>query len=153
MKLSDKTSGSQLPKEANTALKVLLKHRDEDRKELEKRFLSNVQQLVMPYVEKLKKSTLDPVQRMSLGFIESNLNELTSPFLKSVQSFNFTPRQLEVATLIREGKTTKDIAHLEHEPTGSRNTEILDTKEARFQQREDQSPGLPQISVIVSIKS
>jgi PAS domain S-box-containing protein len=98
--------------EANTALKVLLKHREEDKKELEERFLSNVQRLVMPYVEKLKKSALDPVQHMSIDFIESNLSELVSPFLKSIQGFKFTPRQLEVATLIREGRTTKDIARI-----------------------------------------
>ena len=98
--------------QANIALKVLLKHREEDKKELEERFLSNVQRLVMPYVEKLKKSHLDPVQHMSLDFIESNLSELVSPFLKSIQGFKFTPRQLEVATLIREGRTTKDIARI-----------------------------------------
>jgi PAS domain S-box-containing protein len=98
--------------EANIALKVLLKHREEDKKELEERFLSNVQRLVMPYVEKLKKSTLDPVQHMSLDFIESNLSELVSPFLKSIQGFKFTPRQLEVATLIRDGRTTKDISRI-----------------------------------------
>ena len=98
--------------EANAALKVLLKHRDEDRKDLEERFLSNVQQLVMPHVKKMKKGTLDQVQRMSLGFIESNLTELVSPFLKSIQGFNFTPRQLEVVTLIREGRSTKDIAQI-----------------------------------------
>jgi PAS domain S-box-containing protein len=98
--------------EANTALKVLLKHREEDRKDLEEKLLANVQQLVMPYVEKLKKSTLDPVQQMSIGFIESNLNEIISPFLRTIQGFNFTPRQLEVATLVREGRTTKDIARI-----------------------------------------
>ena len=98
--------------EANTALKVLLKHHDKDRKELEERFLSNVNQLVMPYVEKLKKSDLGPVQHMSVSFIESSLNDLVSPFLKRIQSFNFTPRQLEVASLIREGRTTKDIGRI-----------------------------------------
>jgi PAS domain S-box-containing protein len=100
--------------EANTALKVLLKHREEDRKELEEKFLANVQNLVMPYVEKLKNSTLDPIQHMSIGSIESNLAEIISPFLHNIQRFKFTPRQLEVATLIREGRTTKDIAsHLD----------------------------------------
>jgi PAS domain S-box-containing protein len=96
--------------EANTALKVLLKRREEDRKELEEKILANVQQLVMPHVKKLKKNVLDPVQQMSIGLVESNLNEIISPFLHNIQGFKFTPRQLEVATLIREGKTTKDIA-------------------------------------------
>ena len=45
--------------EANAALKVLLKHREEDRKELESRLVANVKQLVLPHVEKLKKGRLE----------------------------------------------------------------------------------------------
>ncbi len=96
--------------EANTALKVLLQHREQDRKELEEKFLTNVQQLVLPHVEKLKRSALNPVQQTSINFIRSNLSDLISPFVKTIRDLNFTPRQLEVATLIRDGRTTKDIA-------------------------------------------
>jgi DNA-binding CsgD family transcriptional regulator len=98
--------------EANTALKVLLKHREEDKKQLEQTLVGNVKHLVLPHVERLKKNTLDPVQHMNIGLIESNLNEIISPFLNTMQGFNLTPRQLEVAILIWEGRTTKDIARL-----------------------------------------
>jgi PAS domain-containing protein len=98
--------------EANAALNVLLKHHDKERKELEQRFLGNVQQLVMPYIERLKKSSLDPIQQISVNFIASNLKELVSPFLKNIHGFNLTPRQLEVAALIKEGRTTKDIGRI-----------------------------------------
>ncbi|MBP1740930.1 MAG: bacterial regulatory protein, LuxR family, partial [Deltaproteobacteria bacterium] len=98
--------------EANTALKVLLRHREEDREQLEQALVENVKHLVLPHVERLKKNIPDPVQRMNVSLIESNLNEIISPFLNSIQSFNLTPRQLEVAILIREGRTSKDIAHL-----------------------------------------
>jgi DNA-binding CsgD family transcriptional regulator len=64
----------------------------------------------LPHVEKLKKSTLDPIQQMSIGFIESNLDEIVSPFLNNLRVFNFTPRQFEVIALIKEGRTTKEIA-------------------------------------------
>jgi len=103
---------SQSLEEANTALKVLLNYREEDRKELEKKLFTNVQQLVIPHIEKLKKNSLDPVQQMSISFIESNLNEILSPFLHSMQGFKFTPRQLEVVVLIKQGRTTKEIARL-----------------------------------------
>ena len=43
-------------------------------------------------------------------FIDSNLNEIVSPYLNNLRVFNFTPRQIEVIALIREGKTTKEIA-------------------------------------------
>ena len=39
--------------EANAALKALLRQREEDRRELEEALLTNVKNLVMPYVEKL----------------------------------------------------------------------------------------------------
>ena len=98
--------------EANTALKVLLRHREEDREQLEQALVENVKHLVLPHLERLKKSIPDPVQRMNVSLIESNLNEIISPFLNTIQSFNLTPRQLDVAILIREGRTSKDIAHL-----------------------------------------
>jgi PAS domain S-box-containing protein len=100
--------------EANAALKVLLKHREEDRKELEERLVSNVKELVLPHVEKLKKSRLDPSQQTKVDFIETNLKEILSPFLNNLRGFNFTPRQLEVIALVKEGRTTKDIADLLH---------------------------------------
>ena len=43
--------------EVNTALKVLLKRREEDKKELEEKVLFNVKELVEPYLKKLKKCT------------------------------------------------------------------------------------------------
>ncbi len=98
--------------EANTALKVLLRQRDEDRKDLEASLLANVQQLVMPYVQKLKTSAVDPDQQMTVDLIVSNLNDLIAPFLRSIQGFNFTPRQLELVILIKQGRTTKEIARV-----------------------------------------
>jgi PAS domain S-box-containing protein len=96
--------------ETNTALKVLLKHREDDKKDLEEKLVANVKHLVLPYIEKLKMSRLEPLQQMIVDLIDTHLNEIVSPFLKNIRSFNFTPRQLEVVALIREGRTTKEIA-------------------------------------------
>lgn len=98
--------------DANTALTVLLKHREDDKKELEEKLVGNVRRLIMPYVEKLKTGSLEPFQQTAVAFIDSNLKELISPFLNHIRPFNFTPRQLEIVFLIREGKTTKEIAQL-----------------------------------------
>jgi flagellar motility protein MotE (MotC chaperone) len=48
--------------EVNTALKVLLKKRDEDRKALEEKVLYNVKSLIRPYLNKMKRSGLDAKQ-------------------------------------------------------------------------------------------
>ena len=100
--------------ELNTALKVLLKHRDDDREELEERILSNVKELILPYLEKLKRTLLTSDQLAYMDIIESNLDDILSPFLHKMTSkyLDLTPREIQVATLIREGKTTKEISEV-----------------------------------------
>jgi PAS domain S-box-containing protein len=96
--------------EMNTALKVLLNQREMDKSELEESVLDNVRQLILPYTHKLRESRLGELQTSLVDVVEENLNRIISPFLKRVRVFNFTPKELEVVTLIKEGKTTKDIA-------------------------------------------
>ncbi len=105
---------SQSLEEANTALKVLLKHREEDKATLEEQVLANVKKLVLPYLEKLKGPRLDSSQRVHVEIIEAHLNDIVSPFLRNLSSayLSLTPREIEVATLVKEGKTTKEITKL-----------------------------------------
>ena len=100
--------------EMNSALKVLLNGREKDKYELAERVMSNVEQLIQPYVRKLKTSKLDVSQETWVDIIETNLREITSPFLKNAATFNFTPKELEVIQLLKEGKSTKEIAELLH---------------------------------------
>ncbi|MBI5602671.1 MAG: PAS domain S-box protein [Deltaproteobacteria bacterium] len=98
--------------ELNAALRVLLKRREEDKNELEEKILSNMQKLVMPYLEALKRNGLDPKGLTNVKIIESNLKDIVSPFSHKLSSkfLNLTPKELQVANLIKEGKTTKEIA-------------------------------------------
>ena len=100
--------------ELNNALKVLLKKRDEDKVELEEKILSNVKELIFPYIRILKKSQLADRQMGLLGIVESNLNEIIAPFSRQLSSkySNLTPNEIQVAGLVKEGKTTKEIAYL-----------------------------------------
>jgi PAS domain S-box-containing protein len=100
--------------EANTALKVLLDKRDEDRAELKEKVSLNMKWLVLPYLEKLKKSGLNERQEALANILESLLNDIISPFTHelSSQHVNLTPTEIQVATLVREGKTTKEVADL-----------------------------------------
>lgn len=112
-------SNSRALKEINTALKVLLNQREADKRELEELVLENVKKLVLPYVKKLRESRLEEDQSSLLDVVEGNLNAIVSPFLKHIRAFNFTPKELEVITLIKEGKTTKDIAAMLHVTTAA----------------------------------
>ena len=100
--------------EANAALKVLLKRRDEDKKELEEKVLFNIGELVEPYLAKLKNSELDGRQKAFLNILESNLNDIISPFSRNLyfSYLNLTPSEMKIAGLIRQGKTTKEMASL-----------------------------------------
>jgi PAS domain S-box-containing protein len=100
--------------EVNTALKVLLKQREDDKKELGENVLSNVKELISPYLERLKKSRLNTNQKTLINILDSNLSNMISPFISKLSSkyFNLTPMEIRVANLVREGKTNKEIAEL-----------------------------------------
>lgn len=100
--------------ETNTALKVLLKNRDAEKTEQEEKILINVRKLVMPYVSKLKSSRLNPSQSANVEIIETNLDTIISPFLHKLAAnyMNLTQREIQLAQLIKDGKTTKEISKI-----------------------------------------
>jgi len=100
--------------EANTALKVLLQKRDEDRIDMEDRVLSNVKELVVPYLRKIKKNVTNPKLQTYLDILEANLNNVISPFSNKLSSkyMHLTASEIEVADLVKHGKSTKQIAEL-----------------------------------------
>ncbi len=98
--------------EMNAALKVLLKQRDDDKKEMAERYVSNIRNLIFPYIEKLAKTHLNERQLSYLEMIQEHFNEIMSPLMNSFQLFNLTPMEMQVASLIKNGKSTKDIAKL-----------------------------------------
>ena len=107
--------------EANTALKVLLRHREEDKWALENTIQANVRELVFPYIEKLRNTHLSDSQGTYLGVIESGLNEIISPFLRNMAATysRFTRTEIQVANLIKGGKSSKEIAELLTVSTGT----------------------------------
>ena len=107
--------------ELNAALKVLLKHRDEDKKDFEEKIVASVKKLVFPYVEKLYNSQLNDRQMVYLNIIKSNLVDIIAPFLHQLSSkySDLTPSEIQIAGLVKDGKTTKEIADLFNSSTGT----------------------------------
>lgn len=98
--------------EMNAALRVLLKQREQDKNELEERISASVKELVMPNLEELKKSLSGMKELTHVQILESNLQDIISPFVQklSVQYLSLTQKEIQIANLIKEGKTTKEIA-------------------------------------------
>ena len=100
--------------EMNAALKILLEMRAEDKEELEEKVMTNIKELVLPYVTKLKNTGLNDRQEIFADIIESNIKEIISPFAQKLSHkyLNFTPTELKVAYLVKQGLRTKEIAKL-----------------------------------------
>ncbi len=100
--------------EVNAALRVLLKQRDKDRRELEENLLININELVRPHLSKLMYKNLGQKEKGLLRVIESNLEDIVSPLTRklTVELVRLSPAETQVANLIRQGRTTKEIADL-----------------------------------------
>jgi len=109
--LKEKTKALE---EINTALKVLLRKREEDKSRLEKNVFFNIDKLIRPNLEKLKESSLDIRQKARLDILESNLDDIVRPFLPGMPEklLTLSPIEIRVTNFIRQGKTTKEIAKL-----------------------------------------
>ncbi len=100
--------------EANIALKVLLKQREGDKTEIEQKVIANVKEMVMPYVEKLKRVSLKPKDQRVVEIIDSHLQDIISPMIQKLTNANIilTPQEIQVASLVKDGKASKEIADI-----------------------------------------
>ncbi len=100
--------------EMNSALEVLLRKRENDKSELEEKVMSNMKNLILPYMDKLKNITKGDHQLTYLRLIESNFQDILSPlpFRLSSKFHNLTPTEIKISSLIKNGETNKEIAKI-----------------------------------------
>jgi DNA-binding CsgD family transcriptional regulator len=100
--------------DANTALRVLLKQREQDRAELEQTVFGNLRELALPQLERLKAAGLTARQKELAHLLERRLNEIAGPLLRRLGTAQtlLTPQEIQVSVMVREGKSTKEIADL-----------------------------------------
>lgn len=100
--------------EMNTALRTLVNLREHDKSEIENRISANLQQLVAPLVEKLQSSGLNDRQKIYTKLLSAYLDEITSSFnqIPPPHLLVLTPAEIEVANLVKHGRSTKEIASL-----------------------------------------
>lgn len=98
--------------EAKSAFKMLLEHRNDELEKFARGIEANHKKVIQPCLERLLRSHLDDRQRGLLATLEASLKELASPFSSSLTSAlsSLTPREIEVAQLVRQGRSNGEIA-------------------------------------------
>ncbi|MCP3874013.1 MAG: PAS domain S-box protein [Desulfobacteraceae bacterium] len=100
--------------DVNTALRVLLKGREEDKKQISENIYANFSSLILPLLKQLRNSLTIKTQEEILDILESAIKEMASPFSKKLADpiMALTPTEILVAGLVKDGKTNKEISQI-----------------------------------------
>jgi len=110
------SSTSRKLEDTETALRVLLEHREKETKLTKEKQGERVKTLVLPYLENLRQTAMKPDQLEYLDLIEENLKHFYDPNYAKLSGpeYKLSPTELKVAQLVRDGKTNKEIAKMLH---------------------------------------
>jgi DNA-binding CsgD family transcriptional regulator len=99
--------------EANTALRIVLSRIEQEKQETYRDVNTNVEKVLKPILQSLAVQ-LPPSQRNYVTMLETNLEEITSPFISRIsRSYQaMTPTEISICNLVRNGMRTKEIAEL-----------------------------------------
>jgi DNA-binding CsgD family transcriptional regulator len=100
--------------EAQTALRVVMEQRHKEKADIEERMVYNLREITLPYVERLRKRVTDSDCRIYLDIIETNITKVMRPLIHTriPQRPDLTPTEIKVATMIAEGRTSKEVSSL-----------------------------------------
>lgn len=103
---------SRALEETNTALKILLSEYKAQGSVLEEKVNVNIDELTRPQLAKLREGKLSDRQRSLLEAAMNSLEQITAPMIRRfiLEGSRLTPTEVQVAGLIRQGRTSKDIA-------------------------------------------
>lgn len=101
--------------EKNIALQEILKQREIEKKQIEANVITNIEELIIPIVQKLKQQEKRDICDCA-AFLELSLLELASSFGHKISQPDpkLSPRQIEISNLIKIGFSSKDIAQFLH---------------------------------------
>jgi DNA-binding NarL/FixJ family response regulator len=114
--------------ESNTAMRVVLSRIEQEKQEIRQDISINVEKILKPILHAMVLQ-LNPVQKKYAEVLESNLDQIASPFISRLSSSfgSLTPTEVSICNLIRAGMRTKEIASLRgiSEATISRHREKI----------------------------
>ena len=97
--------------ESNTALRIVLARIEQEKQEIHRDINTNVEKILMPILHALALQ-LPPAQEKYVEMLQTNLEEITSPFISqlSLSYHSMTPTEIAICNMIRNGMHTKEIA-------------------------------------------
>ena len=100
--------------EANKALKVLLETRDAENRACQENIFLNIRNSVFPYLDILKKQNVNENILELIDILENSLKNTlcTKTNALFAKYADLTPQEVKIADLVRQGKTTKEIAKI-----------------------------------------
>ena len=103
----------QALQEANTALRLVLSRIEQEKQEIHRDIKTNVEKILMPILNALALQ-LSPAQIKYVEMLQTNLEEITSPFISqlSLSYHSMTPTEIAICNMIRNGMRTKEIAEM-----------------------------------------
>lgn len=103
----------QAIEQKNAALREILEQIEWEKQKIKQHVARNVEDVLLPLVKKLKKKG-SRIDRTYLDILEKNLTDLTSGFGLSVsrQKLKLSPRETEIANLIKNGLSSKEMCEL-----------------------------------------
>jgi DNA-binding CsgD family transcriptional regulator len=76
--------------------------------------LTNINELVTPFLDKIKTNLSGTKYMSYLNIIETNLSNIISPFANELSEAHrsLTPKEIQIASLVKLGKSSKEIAQI-----------------------------------------
>ena len=100
-------------KDANLALRVLLKNIDDEKNSFAEVINENLKKLVLPPLNEIILETKNERIRKYVNIVEENIKRVTTPLIgDSAKLYKLSPKEMKVANLIKEGKSSKEIAQI-----------------------------------------
>ena len=98
----------------NIALKVLVGQQQETREEIEMQMATCLKKLVYPYLNILQENVKGNQAKEYIDIIVAHLDTMATSFIKKLNNpiWQLTQREILVADLVRQGKSTKEIGRL-----------------------------------------
>ncbi len=104
----------QTLQEQETALKVLFSHREQELKRVSEKIIGNVTLLINPLIDELKIKLKNRSEISQIIQIEDYLKNITDPLIVKLSDkmYDLTPKEIQVASLIKGGKSSKEITQI-----------------------------------------